>query len=562
MRINLMCRKVLYVFLSLAIVFANTQNAYAVATAGGWTITDTIIAGAETTIGAIKGAGNTALKSSIKVAPVASKVGKVLLRGGGAAALLIAVPQIIGDGVDWVMNPANNSVDYTKLQPVPNTGYSYSAQGKPGVNEADACQNYLKSLGLNSVNYKFTGVIPVDESNPYGNYGGVLGKSFTCQHNYHGNPMTVVGVRYGTSETVYENKIEQIPIATVADKVISNAAAGNAASQDVVKQAAIESAIAGDYDAEFESVATPSTDTSNPPTNPDDPSVPAFDPSSIIAAIKSLADIISARFSALTNALGLTNAKLDTVVTEQQDTKRVINEGMDKVVAANDRTGAKVGEVVTAIDGIGEKMDEGQIAQGVVINDAVDKVIANDNANAQAANDVISQSADKALEADAANTGAVTDAINESGVATQESIANQTNELTDVDPETGKRSLKLPAFCSFAGVVCDYIDWVKGEYASVSEFVKTEPEAMVDEPVLVADPTIGIFEDKAEAGYVSFESECPADVLIPVSLMGATQTLSLSYVPFCHFASMIRYAVILGAWISGLLIISGGRGRE
>lgn len=71
-----------------------------------------------------------------------------------------------------------------------------------------------------------------------------------------------------------------------------------------------------------------------------------------------------------------------------------------------------------------------------------------------------------------------------------------------------------------------------------------------------------IFQDKAEAGYVSFESSCPADVLIPVDLMGASQTLTISYTPFCHFASLIRYAVILGAWISGLLIVTGGRSRE
>lgn len=227
-------------------------------------------------------------------------------------------------------------------------------------------------------------------------------------------------------------------------------------------------------------------------------------------------------------------------------TGEVINEAIDRVIANDD---AKVGDIVAAIEAI-----EGNTLDGQVINDAVDKVIANDDANAKAANDVVSDSVDKAIEAGQADATKVADAVDA-----------QTDAITTTDPTTGEKTLKLPAFCGFAPVVCDYIDWVKGEYQTMSDFVKAEPETMPDEPVVVADDPSGlgdVFRDKAEAGYVSFASQCPDNVLIPVSLMGASQTLNISYAGFCHFASLIRPAVILGAWISGLLIISGGRARE
>ena len=98
------------------------------------------------------------------------------------------------------------------------------------------------------------------------------------------------------------------------------------------------------------------------------------------------------------------------------------------------------------------------------------------------------------------------------------------------------------------------------------EWVRAEPDtaSLQPEPVEVSEGTlVDGWQDKANAGYVNMgNTQCPADVLIPISYMGASTNLSLSYVPFCHFASIIRYAVILGAWVAALMIISGGRTKE
>lgn len=70
------------------------------------------------------------------------------------------------------------------------------------------------------------------------------------------------------------------------------------------------------------------------------------------------------------------------------------------------------------------------------------------------------------------------------------------------------------------------------------------------------------FDSKATKDYIKFGGSCPAPVVVPIEFMGSSQNLTISYEPFCEFASKIKPAIILGAWLSGLMIISGGRGRE
>ncbi|OOR86211.1 virulence factor TspB C-terminal domain-related protein, partial [Moraxella bovis] len=100
--------------------------------------------------------------------------------------------------------------------------------------------------------------------------------------------------------------------------------------------------------------------------------------------------------------------------------------------------------------------------------------------------------------------------------------------------------------------VCDFIDWVK------------------QEPPEIEKPEVGeIKEDDidwrqyAERKWLNLgNAQCPQDVRIPVQWMNVKQDLVISYVPFCRFATMIKSAVILGAYISALMIISVGRQRE
>lgn len=577
MHIKLLYRKVLYVFLSVMIVFANTQTAYA-ASPAGWTVQSAVTYGSSTVINAIKNTSSGALASTVEYIAPAGNVAKEIVKIGGGIAVAYALSQLLGAGVDWVLDPANNTVKYKTALPHDGTNeFSFKAGDFTGASASAVANQYCQFIGRGSF-VSFTRPPNYTENLNIDNMAGIF--DIRCTQGLYGSIQSFdTGIPSGVK---YEDKT--MPISTVAAKVIANAEAGHAPSQALIKTVAIADANKGVVDARLDDAAVPYD-----PANPNDPNNPAipFDPSSILAAIASLKSIVDNGFSTMrakmetfATELGLIDAKIDTLSADVADTKRVINDGMADVVAANNATGAKVGDVVAAIEALegnmltGEVINaaidraiaaghtdtasivaaiqgiEGNTLDGQVINDAIDRVIANDNVNAQSAADA----AEAAKAADVANTAAVTDAI-----------VAQTDAMTTTDPATGEKSLKLPAFCGFAPVVCEYITWVKGEYGSVMEWVKAEPEVKPDDPVVVADDPSGlgnIFQDKAEAGYVSFESSCPADVLIPIDLMGASQVLNISYTPFCHFASMIRYAVILGAWISGLLIVTGGRSRE
>lgn len=283
-----------FAFVISAFLIFFPAYSYATTSFGGWTALDTITAGATNTINAVKGAGATGMRSAVAVAPSAVKVGKHLLKGGGAAALLLAVPQLLGDGVDWVLDPANNSVKYiipTNPDDIP-TQYLYGATTILGDERfktrrltADAFCSRLHS------NLKY--------------FDDVSGGTIECYSSsgvieWRGKIVRYPNPAYGSQ---IPEKEESIPISDIAAQVISNAEAGHGPSQEAVKAAALEGFAAGEHDAALDAAAVPDTGVENPPdtTNPDAPVEPVpFDPSSIIAAINSLKAMLTGILSSMT----------------------------------------------------------------------------------------------------------------------------------------------------------------------------------------------------------------------------------------------------------------------
>lgn len=428
MHLRLLYKKFLCVFMSLMIVIFSTQSAYATTSVGGWTALDTITAGATNTINATKTAGGKALKSAVAVAPSAVKVGKHLIKGGGAAALAFAMVELLDAGVDWVLDPANNSVKYKPTAADDGTVDAFGtytvvggAGGNPSASTAQAaCSAYV--VAANAKNAAATGGLATHK-NP-------VATASVCEFYYNADPKKgssfvlysyPISFKPSAESGIDENGYKHIPIGTVAAKVISNAAAGHAPSQEAVKATALEGFAAGEHDAALDAAAT-ETGTENPPDTenpPKDGEAVPFDPSSILAALSSISAILAGIMSALTG----------------------------------------------------------------------------------------------------------------------------------------------------------FVDWWQAQWATFStgitgffEWVRAEPDtaSLQPEPVEVSEGTlVDGWENKVNAGYVNMgNTQCPSDVLIPISYMGASTNLSLSYVPFCHFASIIRYAVILGAWVAALMIISGGRTKE
>ena len=310
---NIMIKRFLAFALSFFLIFTSTSTL--AASPVGWSTSpaDVIMNGAQATITAIKGSGSGALQSVVKHAPTAANVGKKLIRGGGAAALLIAVPQIIGAGVDWVLDPANNRIIYTEPISLDPTNSPYLWQSG-GVNFAtanlacahqlqlfkDAFSSYSKStVTTNIMGERFANCV----IHKYSNSGSYAGDN-TYQIG------AIVNPAYNPDAPTTEEKY--LPIADVAAQVISNAEAGHDPSQEAVKATALEGFAAGEHDAALEAAATEAgtqnpPDTENPPKDPDAPAEP-FDPAGIISAINALKALLAGILSSITGLADIFNS--------------------------------------------------------------------------------------------------------------------------------------------------------------------------------------------------------------------------------------------------------------
>ncbi|WP_181210809.1 virulence factor TspB C-terminal domain-related protein [Psychrobacter sp. D2] len=571
-------RKIIHIFLSLVIVFGTTLSAYA-ASPAGWTVQSATTYGSSTIINAIKNTSSGALASTVEYIAPAGNVAKEIIKIGGGVAAIYAISQLIGAGVDWVLDPANNTVKYKTALPHDGTNeFSFKAGDFTGSSASVVANQYCQSIGKGSfVNF----AEPPNFNVPTSIVGRVGIFYINCTQGLYGSiQSTDTGLPSGVK---YEDKT--IPISTVAAKVVANAEAGHAPSQALIKTVAIADANNGAVDARLDDAAVPYD-----PANPNDPNNPAipFDPSSILAAIASLKSIVDNGFSTMrakmetfATDLGLIDAKIDTLSADVADTKRVINDGMADVVAANNATGAKVGDVVAAIEALegnmltGEVINaavdeviaaghtdtasivaaieaiEGNTLDGQVINDAVDRVLTNDDANAKATQDVVSDSIDKSIEAGQADATKVADAVDA-----------QTDAITTTDPTTGQKSLSLPSFCSWASPVCTFIDWSKQQWLEFTlTFTALKDWLFEDAPPNDKDNTIDtpVLPVTPVQVAIDFVGSCPAPLTFEYKIYNQTFKPSVPFTPMCEVAIMINPVIKICATIAAIFIIAGIR---
>ncbi len=112
----------------------------------------------------------------------------------------------------------------------------------------------------------------------------------------------------------------------------------------------------------------------------------------------------------------------------------------------------------------------------------------------------------------------------------------ETKTTTTTDPVTGNPtttgtstgSFQLPAFCSWAAIVCDWINWTKEE--------PQEPELKpVFEEINVPYTPFSI---------AKFNAQCPPDENLSLNLMGQEMSFVFPMKPFCDFFSGIKPFVI------------------
>ncbi|PWB12988.1 hypothetical protein DCO44_16415 [Acinetobacter sp. AM] len=289
-------QKYLRIFLSFVlaispIILINQANA---GTVGGWTMSNPIAEGASAIYTGTKKVlinGAEVVKTgTAKITPAASHVARVLARGGAAAALSVAVEQLLG-AVDWVLDPANNRVIYY-VDPN-NTACVYLSvvsQSRPdlaGCGLAKAWQNYLPVYLESNTSYNNYTLTNCVQNNTSDAQNGAY-YSGTC---YYTRQNISTGMVQSTYENIHsipnpnhntDKEKKYLPLDTVAGKVIENAKTGDpvaqvatmAAAADIVKDAETDQAKAAPIVQQLENSAVTETDETATGTQTKDPANP------------------------------------------------------------------------------------------------------------------------------------------------------------------------------------------------------------------------------------------------------------------------------------------------
>lgn len=327
--IKQLLKKVLIIYLVvIACVFTPTYKAYAVS-AGGWAFSSFDVA--KSLVTAMKN-GATATAAVAK-SPITSKIAKGILGGAVAgAAIPLAISQISGialSAVDWLLDPANNSIKYRKKGGDVITGIQVEGGSYPVVaTEMEACQAYYLGTGSTCVSYNIVNDYYIEgcattktDPTPYCTTVGYYVKQ---PNNWKsvGIP-TVANKIYDNAKTdsnsrsVVDNAVTEYVNEGSADTALNNAKADADATHNCGT---------GTYWSGSACVATPST-----PSTPTTPDVP-FDPSGIIDAIQSVFDAVQSVFSAVMSLPDVINSAIDKVIDAIASITDVINTAIDDLL--------------------------------------------------------------------------------------------------------------------------------------------------------------------------------------------------------------------------------------
>ncbi|MFW1946767.1 hypothetical protein ACG907_02495 [Acinetobacter bereziniae] len=221
---------------------ARTMSA-PVASFGQWVVNGYTSEGASTVLNANRIIGGVATESKALITPNVSQVSKILRAGLGGAALTFAVNELL-DGIDWVMDPANNQIRYKVV----------TDGSVPYFRIFDGYANWLNYSDFNSaynqqISKYCTSTAYI--SAPWRLVAGnnVYDQDYKC------------GTSWFTIRRIDPVKEEKtLPLDVVSQKVIDNAQSGNtdaqavtlAAAQAIVSEAENDATKAKEIEDEFE----------------------------------------------------------------------------------------------------------------------------------------------------------------------------------------------------------------------------------------------------------------------------------------------------------------------
>lgn len=510
-------RRFLAVFLSLIIVIAPTiQQANA---ASNWGITKAVSSGARVIVTAT----NSGYKSAINIAPTAGRIGVRILKGANTAAWLYAAIQIANDGIDFVLEPENNRVRYKS--PTETDGRWWTSVYGPNSDyetKEEAAKAGCRVMGgfLVSANYAAGTFVC--------NKGGDLNTQ--TLHQKGGQPLT-----------------KYIPVPTLAEKILQNAASYHSASQTAVRETATDMVIAGDFDADLMTGAVPISD-----NKPLIPSVPGTTPNNngdittgadpgnqSMSPGQTAADAAAARDAAKAAADAAAQAAKDAAADAQtaaDDAKDLINQAIDQAIkdlaaqAAKDAAAAAQAAKDTANAAAIAAAEAAKTAAEAAA--AVSAQAAKDLAAAQAANDAAAIAAAEAAKAAA-----------EAALADAEAKAEAAEKAAEKAKAEAAKPFELPAFCTWAAIVCETAEWLKRE-PETPEITAIETDSPIDD-----------FD--SDKSYITFTGSCPPKYTASLSIMGATAPFEFDYTPICTVMSYLKPFIVGAGYMAAAYIIAG-----
>ena len=443
--------------------------------------------------------------AAVDSAPITSNLGKKILSGAlRGASLINAISIIVGlgeDAIDWLLDPANNAIKYKSKVATGTYTATYNGQTFSGSTLDSICSDFFNWSKLNIVPLQGRNDINTKISN------GV------CSIGYGGSFYWSITPSLVSSSNDYKS----IPIPTVAQKIFDMAKSGNTSAQADVTSAVTELVNSGTYDTPInqaiQDAINNGTIPKDTPTDPTTPTNPQIDTSSITAAIQSLASSFA---SAISNAFnGITsviNTSIDKLLNKQDQIQgELVNTGSkidsvggkvvgvgdkvdavggkvvgvgeavkdvggkvvglndsvdkvgDKVVGVGDKVDAAGDKVTDAVTGVGDKVGSKVDSVGEKVTTVGDKVTGVGD-KVDAAGDKVGSKVDSVGEKVTTVGDKVTgvgEKVDAAGEKTAEAIKESTKEITKKMDETKPKDFELPAFCSWASKVCDFIDWVK-----------------------------------------------------------------------------------------------------
>ncbi|MFW1765939.1 hypothetical protein ACG9X2_10815 [Acinetobacter bereziniae] len=219
-------------FLS-GICLALSSGLASAVTLNGWNVGNPTPVGATGLVNATKNVGGIAKVSNASIVPNASQVSKILRGGVAGVALTVAVNELL-DGIDWVMDPANNQIRYKEY--IAEDGSYYRSETVFSVVNCNGNDMpYFNSIET-AISHVSSCMRAVGWGDPICEF--VTSKLYVCK-SPRGLPVEIRF--YGT-----QNEIEKsLPLDTVSQKVIDKAETGNtdaqvatvAAAQDILNEA-------------------------------------------------------------------------------------------------------------------------------------------------------------------------------------------------------------------------------------------------------------------------------------------------------------------------------------